>query len=127
MMPDYKPVVRESRVEIPDAERVAEKMLAEHPEIDAIFAASDYAGLGTARAALELGRRIPDDLSIIGFDNLEIAAQQLIYPLSTIDQPKEEIGRIAMKMMIDRLNGRPAGSRFLPASLILRSTTRTEK
>ena len=127
MRPDYKPVVMESSVEIPDAKRVVGRMLAEHPEIDAIFAASDYAGLGAAQAALELGRRIPEDLSIIGFDNLEIAAQQLVYPLSTVDQPKEEIGRIAMKMMIDRLNGRPTGSRVLPASLILRSTTRAEK
>ena len=126
-MPDYTPVVMESRVGIPDARRVVGKMLAEHPEIDAIFAASDYAGLGAAQAALELGRRIPEDLSIIGFDNLEIAAQQLVYPLSTVDQPKEEIGRIAMKMMIERLNGRRPISQVLPASLILRSTTKAIK
>lgn len=124
LMPEYVPPVYESSVDIQGVHQVAKKMLSEHPGLDAVFGASDFAAIGTAKAALELGLKIPEDISIIGFDNLNIAAEQLIYPFSTIDQPKEEMGIYAMEMMIDLINKKSVESKTFEAPLILRETTK---
>ena len=89
--------------------------------------ASDVAALGTIQAALELGRRIPEELAIIGFDDLEIAAKQMIYPLSTMAQPKERIGQLAARMMLDIFAGKPVQSQLLNAPLVIRKTTQAAK
>lgn len=123
-LPSHEPVVVESDVNIADARKKALQLFSRHPEIDAVFAASDFAALGVAQAALELGKRIPEDVSIIGFDNLDIASEQLLYPLSTVAQPKEEIGRRAGEMIIDLIHGRKTAPVILDAPLILRNTTR---
>ena len=124
LMPGCEPVTLESEVSIEAAYSAAEKLLTAHPETDAVFAASDFAALGVAKAALERGRKIPEDLSIIGFDNLDIAAEQLLYPFSTIAQPKEEIGRCAGEMILKLIEGKKVESQVLPAPLIIRNTTR---
>ena len=124
LMPGYEPVIKESAVNTFDAYLKAVELLTEHPETDAVFAASDFAALGVARAALEKGRDIPDDLSIIGFDNLDIASEQLLYPFTTVAQPKEEIGRCAGKMVLQLIEGKTVASKMLAAPLILRNTTR---
>ena len=100
------------------------QLLLEHPETDAVFAASDYAAFGAAKAVLSMGRKIPDEFSIIGFDDISLASDQLLYPFSTISQPKEEIGWIAGQMVVDLINGKMPECCTLEASLILRSTTR---
>ncbi len=120
----YTPIVAESPVNIAAARSIATELLKAHPETDAVFAASDFAALGVAQAALNAGLRIPQELSIIGFDNLDIASEQLLYPLSTVAQPKEDIGRCAGKMILDLIAGKETKSQLLPAPLILRSTTR---
>ena len=126
LVPEYAPVIVDCKVLAADAEKKCLQLLTEHPEIDAVFAASDYAALGAARAALSMGRKIPDEFSIIGFDDISLAADQLLYPFSTIAQPKEEIGWIAGKMMIDLINGKSPDPQTLQASLVLRSTTRND-
>ena len=78
-------------------------------------------------AALELGRRIPEELAIIGFDDLEIAAKQMIYPLSTMAQPKERIGQLAARMMLDIFAGKPVQSQLLNAPLVIRKTTQAAR
>ena len=105
--------------------KAALALLAEHPELTAIFAASDVAALGTVQAALELGRAIPGELAIIGFDDLEIAARQIVDPLTTMSQPKEQIGQIAAQMMFDLLAGKSVSSRILSVPLVVRKTTRS--
>ena len=57
---------------------------------------------GCIRAAIEKGIRIPDDLSIIGFDNVEMS-QITSPPLTTIDQPKYEIGKAAIEMLLNMM------------------------
>lgn len=74
-------------------------MLAEHPEVTAIFAANDVMAYGAVRAALDCGRRIPEDLSLIGFDNIEFSS--IIHPpLTTIHQPKYEMGHAAVEILL---------------------------
>ena len=108
---------------IEDGEAAAVRLLRRAPEITALFAASDFAALGAIQAALKLNRRIARDLSIIGFDDLELAARQVLYPLTTIAQPKEEIGRLAGNMLLDLLQDRDVSSQLLDTSLMVRATT----
>lgn len=108
---------------IAESEKTAGELLERAPELTAIFAASDYSALGVIRAALKLCYRVPQELSVVGFDDLEIAAQQLVHPLSTIAQPKELIGRLAGSMLIDLLEGKPTQSQLLDAPLIQRATS----
>ena len=65
-----------------------------------------------------------ESLGIQGFDNLDIAASQLLYPLSTVDQPKEEIGRAVGEMILQLINGKEVESVIFDAPLIMRETTR---
>lgn len=110
---------------IESGREAALELLTAHPEVTALFAASDVAALGAIRAALELGRRIPEELAIIGFDDLEIAARQMVYPLSTMAQPKERIGQLAARMMLDLFAGKTVESQLLNAPLVVRKTTRS--
>ncbi len=80
----------------------AKQLLGLNRKITAIFAGNDVLAFGCIRAAIEKGIRIPDDLSIIGFDNVEMS-QITNPPLTTIDQPKYEIGKAAIEMLLDML------------------------
>jgi DNA-binding LacI/PurR family transcriptional regulator len=78
---------------------MAGKLFAQHPEVTAIFAANDVIAYGVVQAAAEAGKQIPQDISLIGFDNLEFSA--LIHPpLTTIHQPKYEIGQAAVEILL---------------------------
>ena len=120
---NYEVPEEECLLSIADSYIAAQRLLAAHPELTAIFATSDFAALGVLQAGLEMGRRIPDELAVIGFDNLDIAAHQLLYPLTTFAQPKEEIGEIAGEMLLSRLRGEPISQRILEAPLIIRTST----
>ncbi len=77
----------------------AQKILA-HPGITAIFACNDEMAIGAYKAAFEKGLRIPEDLSLIGFDDAPIAAR--VYPpLTTVRLPIRDMGRAAAEMLID--------------------------
>lgn len=85
--------------------RVAKEMLErEENRPTALFCANDAVAIGAIRAANELGVRIPEDLSIIGIDDIEMASFTSP-PLTTIRVPKEELGRFAVKTLIDRIEG----------------------
>jgi len=77
----------------------AHQLLEADRKITAIFAGNDVLAFGCIRAAIEKGIRIPDELSIIGFDNVEMS-QITSPPLTTIDQPKYEIGKAAIEMLL---------------------------
>ncbi len=68
-------------------------------KITAVFAGNDVIAFGCIRAMMEKGIRIPQDISIIGFDNIEIS-QITSPPLTTIDQPKYETGKAAVEMLL---------------------------
>jgi LacI family transcriptional regulator len=78
---------------------LAKKLLLQQPEVSAIFAANDLIAFGAIRAMLELGRRVPEDISLIGFDNVDLAG--VVHPpLTTIHQPKYEMGRAAVETLL---------------------------
>lgn len=89
----------------------------------AIFAANDQIAIALYRAAAEVGLHIPDDLSVIGFDNLDISAH-LDPPLTTVAQPFMEIGQEVARVLISRIEGEPPPLRqiTLPLQLMVRDS-----
>lgn len=104
----------------------ANRLLAPDRKITAIFAGNDVLAFGCIRAAIEKGIRIPDGLSIIGFDNVEMS-QITNPPLTTIDQPKYEIGKAAIEMLLNMMakdGSREPEHRMIGVRLIERQSCR---
>lgn len=99
------------------------KALNEYPETDGVFCSSDLIAAQVIQVAAMLGRRVPDDLRIIGFDDTELAL--LTTPrLTTIHQPIREMARMAVDMILDTLEHREVRERnVLDVSLVTRGTT----
>ena len=92
----------------------------------AVFCHSDVMALGALSQAKRQGLKVPEDLSIIGFDNIDLT-QFCDPPLTTIAQPRYEIGREAMLLLLDQMQGQTvgSGSRLMDCELIIRGSTRT--
>lgn len=91
--------------------------------VDAVFAASDMMALGALRAIRERGLRVPEDIGIVGFDDMPVAAATTP-PLTTVRQPIRELGALAAQMLIGLLD-QPASRPnqiILQAQLIVRDT-----
>jgi len=90
----------------------------------AIFAGSDQQALGVYEAARRHGLRVPQDLSIVGFDDLPVA-RWISPPLTTVRQPLAEMGRTAAAMLGDLIEGKPLPTRRMELSteLIVREST----
>jgi LacI family transcriptional regulator len=82
-----------------------QRLLAQAPEIDGVFASSDDIALGALTAAVQSGRRIPEDLALVGFDNIPQSAH-FQPPLTTIDQPLTRTGRAAVDLLLERIECR---------------------
>lgn len=79
-------------------------LLQQQPRVTAIFAANDQIALAIYKTARELRIRIPEDLALVGFDDLEVVAH-LDVPLTTVAQPTFEIGRTAVEVLMRRISG----------------------
>ncbi len=109
----------------PDSATAPARALLDRPDRPtAVFAANDLTAIRTIEVANELGLRVPEDLSVIGFDDVPDASQ-FRTPLTTIAQPLYEMGRIAMEMLLQLLDGTgPAQPRLtLATSLVVREST----
>jgi DNA-binding LacI/PurR family transcriptional regulator len=69
------------------------------PEVTAVFVSSDEMAFGVVRALTEMGRRVPDDVSVVGMDDIALA-RYATPPLTTVRQPFAEMGRIAVEHVI---------------------------
>src|SRR5690625_7942562 len=85
------------------AKEVTMELLKNHPEVDGIFAANDLMGIGALKAAESLGRRVPDDVSVLGFDG-SIDGETTSPTLTTMVQPIYDMGTFAADMVIERRN-----------------------
>jgi len=84
--------------------RAAGELLDRSPDLTAIFAAGDEMAAGVLACCYQRGLRVPDDLSVIGYDNLALA-DMTSPPLTTVAQPLERMGRTAMEMLLSMLEG----------------------
>lgn len=85
-----------------DVATVTQGLLEGHPHVSALFCCNDAAAISAMHAAQKLGRRIPEDLSIIGFDDIDFA-QHVTPPLTTLHVDKIKMGRLAVQLLLDRL------------------------
>ena len=96
-------------------------LLKEHPQIDALFAASDLLAIGAIRALIECGRRVPEDVSVIGYDDTPLGATY-VPPLSSVHQNFIDAGVLLARKIRTLIEGQPATSETLPTHLVLRAT-----
>jgi DNA-binding LacI/PurR family transcriptional regulator len=98
--------------------------LADEPECTAVFCANDQMALGLYRALGEQGRRVPEDVSVVGFDDIP-EAEWFSPPLTTVHQDFAEMGRFSVALVVAQLRSgeAPVGTRVVPTHLVLRSST----
>lgn len=94
-------------------------------DIDGVFLFNDLIAMGFQKALLEQNIKIPEDISIVGFDNIERCSEARV-PLTTIDVPRYEIGKTAYQILKERMEGtefKEAKSIHLEPQLIIREST----
>lgn len=99
-----------------------EMLLSRGHAFSAIFAANDQMAYGVRLALYRRGIRVPEDISLVGFDD-EPAAAFMIPPLTTVRQPAVEIGLAAAQSILARLKGKPVTQPELKAELMVREST----
>ena len=110
--------------------RAMTRLLERRPALDAVFAGSDVTAAGARQVLREAGRRIPDDVALVGYDDSDIA-HHMDPPLTSVRQPIEEMGRAMFDLLIaDIADSRPATSRslerrhaVLPTRLVARASS----
>lgn len=98
----------------------AARLLAATPRPTALLAMSDMLAIGALEQARAMGLRVPEDLAVVGFDDIPLA-QELSPPLTTVRQPLVDKGRIAAELLFGRR--RATGPIVLPVELVVRATT----
>ncbi len=101
-------------------ERATHELLEQAPDLDGLFVASDLMALGVLRSLRRAGRRVPDEVKVVGFDNSS-AALQASPQLTTMTNPPSELARIAGEMLLGLLSGvAPQSPVILASELIVR-------
>ncbi|MGB3717592.1 MAG: LacI family DNA-binding transcriptional regulator [Candidatus Promineifilaceae bacterium] len=104
--------------------KAASQLLETHPELSAIFCYNDLVALGALRGCEALGRRVPADIAIAGFDDIMLAG--VVSPaLTTCHVPREEMGRLAASMLLDCINDQEESCSeiVIKPELIIRDST----
>lgn len=117
-------LVKSSDFDFDEAVAATFELLALPQPPTAIFAASDAQALGALEAARRAGRRVPDELSVVSFDDTAVAAMASP-PLTTVCQPFEDMGRVAVRTLVQLADGNaPATPRLeLATRLVVRAST----
>jgi DNA-binding LacI/PurR family transcriptional regulator len=98
------------------------RLLDTDPDVDAVFAASDLTALGAMRTIAERRLRVPEDVAVVGFDDVHEASLGNP-PLTTVRQPIDELGRTMARMLVARVNGvETQRTSVLPVSLVRRGS-----
>jgi LacI family transcriptional regulator len=114
-------LIAETGYRVSDAREAAARLL-NNQEFTAVFAAADLTAAAVLGAVRATGRRIPDDISLVGFDDIPLA-EFLDPPLTTIRVPANQVGEAVGRALLDRLAGNRESTRtILPVELITRSS-----
>jgi LacI family transcriptional regulator/LacI family repressor for deo operon, udp, cdd, tsx, nupC, and nupG len=90
--------------------------------VTAIFCYNDMLAAGTLLACRERSIAVPESLSIVGFDDIDLA-RLVTPPLTTVHQPRLRLGQLAMQMLLDLFREQPICDQILPSELVVRSST----
>jgi DNA-binding LacI/PurR family transcriptional regulator len=107
----------------PTGERAMAALLAREPDLDAVFVANDFMAFGALRALHAAGRTVPDDVALVGFDDVD-RCDRAEPALTTIRQPIAQIGRELVRLLRARWEGTAAaaGPVILPTELVVRQS-----
>lgn len=100
------------------------ELLARHPDLDAVFAASDVMAAGALHALRAAGRRVPEDVAVVGFDDSPIA-RHTEPRLTSVRQPVEEMGRAMARVLLESIENPAAPGQHvvLPTKLVRRASS----
>ncbi|OCA88756.1 LacI family DNA-binding transcriptional regulator [Pseudobacillus wudalianchiensis] len=121
-------VIQMASLTYEEAEQRAKELFSQYPDTDGIFASNDITAAAVLHEALRIGKSIPDDVQIIGFDDIPMS--RLLFPaLSTIRQPVYEMGQQAAQLLLKLIKKEQVIEQNiqLPVSFIERNTTRKVK
>ncbi|MGW2032908.1 MULTISPECIES: LacI family DNA-binding transcriptional regulator [Streptomyces] len=122
-------LVEESDFTPSGGERAMRELLDRCPDVDAVFAANDLTALGALRVLRASGRRVPEDVAVVGFDDMVPVTEQADPPLTTVRQDIEEMGRLMARLLLRGLSGAregtdsKAGAHRAPPSEVILPTT----
>lgn len=99
------------------------ELLSRHPDMDGIFAGNDLMAFGALKVLYQLGRKVPDDIKLIGFDGITMST--VVPELSTVAQPIRHIGTKAMDYLVSMLRGEPVIQKTyeMDVKLVIRQST----
>jgi LacI family transcriptional regulator len=111
-------------------QRAARELLASRPLPEAVMCANDLLALGMLQEVMRAGLHVPEDVAIIGYDDIDLAAASAI-PLTSVRQPRRELGRRAAELLIEEIES-PAGHRhdhvvFQPELVVRESSRRPRR
>jgi len=107
----------------PESGYAAGQALAARPEVTAVFVANDQMAIGVLRALHEAGRRVPEDVSVVGFDDVPESAY-LVPPLTSIRQDFATVGHLAIEALRGAIAGAaPTSTDLIPPTLVVRAST----
>ncbi|MGR6920883.1 LacI family DNA-binding transcriptional regulator [[Actinomadura] parvosata] len=99
-------------------------LLAGGTTFDAVFCGSDQIARGVADALRAVGRRVPEEVALVGYDNWDVMAEASQPPLTSVDMNLEGLGRTAAEMLLAAINGTPSPGRHArPCHLVVREST----
>lgn len=118
------PTIEAAAYRVEDGVACADRLLAEHPEVTAVLAANDLLALGCCEALVSAGKRCPEDVSVVGFNDMPFVDR--VHPaLTTVHVPVYESGAEAARLLLDALRDPTSTPRavLLPVSLVVRAST----
>ncbi|MDE2412563.1 MAG: substrate-binding domain-containing protein [Sphingomonadales bacterium] len=107
-----------------DGRAAVEALLSGGTKFDAIFAASDLIAIGAMRVLAQMGKRVPQDVAVIGFDDIP-AASLTSPPLTTVSQDLKAAGELLIETLLAGIEDRSTPNRVIPARLVVRASTGT--
>jgi LacI family transcriptional regulator len=101
--------------------RMMKILMSRNPDMTAVFAVADIMAVGAAKAVLSSGFRVPDDISIIGFDGIE-EAEYYTPSIDTIEQPARQMAQETVHAMIDMIKGEKTSHKIIESTLLKRGS-----
>ncbi|CCO13186.1 bacterial regulatory s, lacI family protein [Carnobacterium maltaromaticum LMA28] len=107
-----------------DFENQVQKFFIDNPTIDGLFGINDFLAMDVMKELEKLGKRIPEDIQVIGFDGVKLSEERE-YLMTTIRQPLETMAKVAVEQIMNAINGDPIDYKtIIPVTFIEGSTTK---